>query len=614
MKSRILIKNHQQETRLITKRSIILLLMMIFFTLILILRLVYLQLYKHNLYTTLATQNWLDLVPIEPSRGLIYDRNGVLLAENVPTFSLDITPIKVKDMDATIKKLNEIIPLTTAELSQFQKQLKQRRRFEEIPIKLRLTEENVTRFAENQYKFPGIAINARLIRHYPFDSHFSHVLGYVGRINQQEMAEIDPINYSASHYIGKSGIEKYYEEDLHGVVGYKEVENDATGKSVRILKSTTGTPGKNIYLTIDASLQLVAEQALGGKRGAIIALDPRNGQILAMVSMPSFDPNAFVLGISQTDYQALQQSKDRPLYNRALRGLYPPASTIKPYLALAALQYGIINPEENFYDPGWYQIRNNSHIFHDWKKRGHGVVDLTSAISQSCDVYFWELGMKLGIKRITNFLSQFGYGNITGIDLDDELSGTLASPEWKEKAKGAKWYEGDTVNASIGQGYMQATPLQLVSAVASIANRGKRFIPYLFLGEQLPNKPLVLQQPIALEPIKLRDDDIWETIIDGMQEVVTHGTAKTYGKKHTYTIAAKTGTAQVISKRGNPDEEDNQDNLPEKFRDHHFFVAFAPIENPEIALVVITENSNAAIPAAKSVLDHYLERIKQSVN
>lgn len=614
MKSRILIKNHYHEVRLITKRSIILLGIMLFFVSLLITRLIYLQLYKHDLYTTLSTQNWLDLVPIEPSRGLIFDRNGVLLAENIPIFSLDVTPVKVKNMKLTIEQLQKLIPISNNELTQFQKQLKQRRRFEEIPIKLRLTEEDVSKFAENQYQFPGVTINARLIRHYPHNANFSHVLGYVGRINTQEMAEIDQVNYSASHYIGKSGIEKYYEEELHGDVGYKEVENDASGKSIRILKSTKGKPGKNLRLTIDAKLQFAAEEALKGHRGALIAIEPSTGQVLAMASIPGYDPNAFVVGISQADYQVLQQSKDRPLYNRALRGLYAPASTIKPYLALAGLQHGVIHPEDVIYDKGWYQIRNNSHIFHDWKKRGHGIVDLNRAIAHSCDIYFYELGMKLGIKRMSTFLSQFGFGSLTGIDLDDELSGILASPEWKQRVKGTRWYEGDTVNSSIGQGYMQATPLQLAVAVSTMANRGKRFIPYLLLSEEEPNQSSVLQQPIALDPIKLRDDEIWETVIDGMQDVVLQGTGRPYGKRHTYTIAAKTGTAQVVSKRGNPNEEDHQENLPEKWRDHHFFIAFAPVDDPKIAIAVVSENSSLAIETGRVVIEQYLGGAKKSVH
>jgi len=616
MKTRNLIKNHFQEVKLITKRSIIILFIMLLLVCLLITRLIYLQLYKHNVYTTLATKNWLDLVPVEPSRGLIFDRRGVLLAENMPIFSLDVTPIKIKNLPETIQKLKRFIPLSNNELAQFQKQLKTRRRFEEIPIKLRLTEEHVSRFAENQYQFPGVTINARLIRHYPYGIHASHLLGYVGRINAQELTEIDSINYSASHYIGKSGIEKHYEEELHGIVGYKEVENDASGKAIRILKSTNGTPGKNVYLTIDMSLQMVAEQSLEGHRGALVAIEPKTGQILAMASVPGFDPNIFVVGISQTDYQALQQSKDKPLYNRALRGLYPPASTIKPYLALAALHYNIIDPDDTIYDQGWYQIRSNSHVFHDWEKRGHGVVDLNSAITRSCDIYFYQLGMKLGIKRISTFLSQFGFGSATGIDLDDELTGILPSPEWKLRAKGVKWYEGDTVNASIGQGYMQATPLQLASAIATIANRGKRFIPYLLLAEQLPNKPLLFQQAIQLDAVKLRDEQIWDTIIDSMQEVVAspYGTAyRPYGKKHQYSIAAKTGTAQVVSKRGNPNEKDIQESLPEKWRDHHFFVAFAPVDNPKIAIAVISENSYVAIEAGRAVIDRYLGN-KKNVN
>lgn len=610
MRKRIPIKNHQQEIQLITHRSLLALFFIVLFIILLVVRLSYLQLYKHDVYTTLSTNNWLDLVPIEPTRGLVYDRNGVLLAENIPIFSLDLIPNEIPNLSATVKALGKLVELSENDLNQFQKQLKQHRRFEGIPLKLRLNEQEVARFTENQHRFPGVQIKARLLRHYPFSESFSHVLGYVGRINAQELTEIDQVNYSASQYIGKLGIEKYYEEELHGKVGYQQVENDASGKSIRILKDIKGIPGKNIHLTLDSNVQLIAEKAMENYRGAVVVIQPATGQVLALVSKPGYDPNVFVQGISQKDYQSLQQSPNKPLYNRALRGLYPLASTIKPYMALQGLDSQVVSPDFTVFDPGWWELPNNGHVFHDWQHHGHGTVNLFKAIVGSCDTYFYELASKLGINRMANILTQFGFGELTGIDLDDEVPGVVASPEWKRKVKGMHWYLGDTIISGIGQGYMQATPLQLAYAVATLANRGQRFMPYLLLHEQLPGSAIVPQAPTPLDPVKLQDPNTWEYVIHAMQAVVDtpQGTAYRFGHDRTYTIAAKTGTAQVVAKRGDPDETDKQESLPERFRDHHLFIAFAPADNPQIALAIITENSNRSIETARAIFDYYLGR------
>ncbi len=607
MQKRIPIKNHREEIQLTAQRSILGLIFICLLIFLLILRLAYLQIYKHDMYSTQSTKNWLDLVPVEPTRGLIYDRNGILLAENIPVFSLDVIPYQVQDLSKSINALKKIVALSDSDIHQFHRQLKQHRRFDEIPLKLRLTEDEVARFTENQYHFPGIIIKARLMRHYPFKEYFSHVLGYVGRISTKELDEIDAINYSASNYIGKSGIEKYYEEELHGNVGYEEAENDASGKPIRILKEIKSHPGKNIYLTLDSHLQYVAEKALAGHRGAIVILQPQTGQVLAMVSQPNYDPNLFVLGINRKDYQALNESKERPLFNRALRGLYPFASTIKPYFALQALDTQVITPNFSIFDPGWFQLPNYSRFFHDSSRHGHGTVNLNKAILASCDIYFYTLANKMGIHSMDDILTRFGFGSVTGIDLDDELSGVVASPEWKRKTKGTSWYEGDTIISGIGQGYMQTTPLQLATAVAALANRGQRFIPSLLLGEQIPGRNYQPQTPVPLPPIVLQDKKNWEIVIDAMQDVVNspQGTARSYGHGHTYTIAAKTGTGQVASRR-NPDEQDKQEALPEKLRDHHLFIAFAPVDNPKIALAIVTENSYATIDAARMIFDYYL--------
>lgn len=579
---------------------------------VLILRLANLQINKHDLYTTLATNNWLDLVPVEPTRGLIYDRHGILLADNVPVFSLDVIPYDVHDMTQTLADLKKIVSLTDEDIAQFQKQLHQHRRFDDIPLKLKLTEEEVGRFSEYQYQFPGVMIKARLIRRYPFGESFSHVIGYVGRINTRELQEIDQSNYSASHYIGKIGIEKYYEDELHGKVGYEQVENDASGKPLRTLKEIKSTPGKNIYLTIDSGLQLEAEKSLQGHRGAIVAIEPETGQVLAMVSQPGFNPNLFVTGISHQDYEELSQSEDRPLFDRALRGLYPLASTIKPFLALEGLESGTITPEFSIYDEGEFELSNGSHTYHDWTPYGHGRVNIDKAIAVSCDTFFYYLGSKLGIHRIDNILSQFGFGALTGIDLDDEIPGVLSSPEWKMRTKGVRWYEGDTIISSIGQGYMQTTPLQLASATATLATRGKRFMPYVLLGEQMPGKDYIPQPVIHLEDINI-SQDTWDTVVDALEDVVKEGTAKSFGRQHNYTIAAKTGTAQIVAKRTNPNEADKQEELPERLRDHHLFIAYAPVEHPQIAVAVITENSNSTIEVTRNMFNYYLGK-QQNAN
>lgn len=608
MRKRIPVKNHYQEIQLTASRSLAAMIVIAILVVLLIFRLYWLQLYKNDLYTTLSNNNWLDLVPTEPTRGLIYDRHGVLLAENIPVFSLDIIPFEVPDLNATLNGLTKIIDVSENDVVQFRKQLKQHRRFDNIPLKIRLNETDLARFSENQHRFPGVAINARLMRHYPFNESFSHVIGYVGRINLKELNEIDATNYSASHYIGKLGIEKRYEDDLHGDVGYQQVENDASGKNIRILKEIKGTPGKNIYLTLDSGLQFVAETMMKEHRGAVVAIDPENGDILAMISEPGYDPNQFVLGISQKDFQALQESTDRPLYNRALRGTYPPGSTIKPFLALQGLEGGFVNDDFTIYDPGWFEIPNSAHRYHDSKPGGHGSVNLNTAITASCDIYFYKLAERMGISNMDKMLNQFGYGQLTNVDLDHELPGVLASPEWKRKTKGAHWYPGDTINAGIGQGYMQVTPMQLAAATATLANRGHKVVPHLLLGEQIPGHKYERYEPVHGDNIELHDSQNWERVINAMQNVVMspHGTANKYGKAHQYTIAAKTGTAQVIAKKTNTDKKDNQSGWAEKFRDHHLFIAFAPADKPRIAIAVVTENSYFTIETARAIFDYYL--------
>jgi penicillin-binding protein 2 len=611
MQRRIAIKNHLAEIQLTTQRSIVALVVMIVLVILLIVRLGFLQLAKHDLYTTLSKKNWLDLVPIEPTRGLIYDRNGVLLADNIPVFSLDIIPDKITNLPQTLAYISKIIPLSDTEIAQFQKELKQKRRFDEIPLKLRLTEMQVARFSENQYRFPGVLIKARLMRNYPLHEMLSHILGYVARINLDELDDIDSANYSASNYIGKLGIEKFYETELHGTVGYEQAENDASGEPLRIIKRINPIPGKNLYLTIDSNLQMVAEQALAGLRGAVVVIQPSTGQILAIASEPSYDPNLFVAGISNADFQALQQSKDRPLYNRALRGLYPFGSTIKPFIALEGLDSDTIDTKTTIFDTGRYKIPGTDRILHDWWHQGHGTVNVYRAIVSSCDTFFWELAHKMGMKRIDDILNRFGFGQLTGIDIEEELPGVVPSPQWKRHAKGAGWYEGDTMNTVIGQGFLQVTPLQLAVGVATLANRGVRMTPHLLLSEQLPGKTSTPYQSKPLPPLTLNNKNNWEVVINGMQGVITspQGTgALHFGKNVPYTVAAKTGTAQnfSIKHRNSRDEAASQESLPEQLRDHSLFMAFAPVDQPEIAIAVIIENSSLSGTVARKILDYYL--------
>jgi penicillin-binding protein 2 len=611
-KPSIVIKNHLGEVQLIAHRAIAALAIITILIAILVSRLAYLQLEKNDLYTTLSKKNSLDLIPLEPIRGLIYDRHGVLLADNIPVFSLDLIPYKVENISQTLTEINKIIPLSQAEITQFKKQLKDHHRFDEIPLKLRLSEQELALFYENQYRFPGVVVKTRLIRYYPYAKTLSHLLGYVGRINANELRDIDLVSYSASNYIGKLGIEKSYEEELHGKVGSRQVENDASGEPIRTLHETAPIAGENLYLTIDINLQLAAEQALEGHRGAIVAIQPATGQILAMVSAPSFDPNIFVAGINYQDYETLQNSIDKPMYNRAIRGSYPIASTIKPYIALQGLNTGVVTPNDTIDDPGWYQLKNSEHIFHDWQHHGHGIVNLSRAITSSCDTYFFDLAFKLGIQRIDDILTQFGFGEATSIDINDELPGVVASPTWKLATKGVSWYPGDTLNSGIGQGYMQATPLQLAAAIATMANRGARFLPYLVFGEQELGKPVLLQPPTPLNPVVLNDKKYWDFVISAMQNVVStpQGTAHSFGDNLAYTAAAKTGTAQVYSKNYKTSETDhNQLNIPERLRDHSLFVVFAPVDNPKIAVAVIVENGpHQAVSVARKVVDYYLTK------
>jgi penicillin-binding protein 2 len=591
------LKDYLYENLLFARRLFCLLSLVVLASLVIIIRLSYLQIIEHKRYTTLSQQNLLNIVPIEPNRGLIYDRHGVLLAENVPVFNLEITPGQVPDLNQTLTALTKLLQISDDEIERFQQIMRQHRRYESIPLRIKLPEEEVARFYVNQYRFPGVAIKARLIRHYPLGSTVAHVLGYVGRLNTEELKTVDDINYQATNHIGKIGIEHSFETRLHGKIGYQEVEIDASGRIIRTLKRHAPVAGDNLYLSIDSGLSAIVEKAMAPYRGAVVAIDPRTGEVLTIVSSPSYDPNPFVVGISNQAFNTLQNARNKPLYNRALHGQYPPGSTIKPFLALGSLALHMNTADRKIWDPGWYRLPDSTHIYHDWLSTGHGWIDLTHAIIDSCDTYFFDLAARLGITNIHTILDSFGFGQRTGIELSEERPGILPSPEWKLSARQHPWYPGDTLITGIGQGYMLATPLQLAAATAMLATHGRLMQPTVLLN---PDKP----QPIHILDLK---PSTWQIVIDAMRQVIDdpQGTGRRFGRDAPYRTAAKTGTSQVISKRI------NNNLLPENLRDHSLFIAFAPIEQPTIALAVIIENDPIAPVISRQILDAYLLKEKE---
>jgi len=572
-------------------------------------RMVQLQIVDHQHFTTLSRENRVKVVPLPPTRGLIYDRNGVLLARNRPAYSLEITPEQVEDLDRTVADLAQVIAIDEEDLERFWQLKKRKRRFDSVPIRVNLSQDETAQFAVHRHRFPGVDIKAQLLRHYPHDIKTNHVLGYVGRVSQRDVEQIDGSNYSGTSHIGKNGVEKTYESALHGVVGLEQIEVNAAGRRVRTLAQTPPEPGVDAHLHLDIGLQEVALRALAGNNGAIVAINPKDGGVLAFVSQPGFNPNLFVEGISTKDYKALQADENRPLYNRALRGQYPPGSTVKPFIGLAGLELGQISYDSSTYCPGFFRLPGNTHRYRDWKKVGHGPMVLDSAIVQSCDVFFYRLSYELGVDRLHGYLSQFGFGGRTGIDLTGESTGLLPSRDWKRRARRQPWYPGETLIMGIGQGYFLTTPLQLAAATAAIANRGVFFTPRVVdylrsrdTGELTPIPPNARQVSIARE-------QNWTDVRDGMRHVVEHprGTAKRIRSEH-FSIAGKTGTAQVFTVA--QDEEYDEEGLAKKLRDHALFVAYAPAEDPQIAVAVVVENGGhggaVAAPIARQIMDAYL--------
>jgi len=580
---------------------------------LLIARFVHLQVVQHDYYTTRAEDNRISLVPIVPNRGVIVDRHGTVLARNYSAFTLEITPSKVDDLDATIEGLGTVIEVLPKDRKRFRKLLEESKTFESLPIRSRLSEEEVARFAANRYRFPGVEVKARLFRQYPLGPIAAHAIGYISRINKRDLEVIEEseatANYKGTDHIGKTGLEQRYEFHLHGETGYEQVEIDAGGRAIRNLSRTAPVQGNNLTLTLDTRLQEMAEKAFGDRRGALVAIEPATGGILALVSTPTFDPNLFIDGIRTDDWDLLNNSPDKPLLNRALNGAYPPGSTFKPFMALAALETGKRTAGQTISDPGFFNF--GGHQFRDDKKGGHGSVDMYKSIVQSCDTYYYMLANDMGIDSIARFMGQLGFGQRTGVDIDGESEGVLPSPEWKKRRfrrpEQQKWFAGETISIGIGQGYNAYTPIQLAQAMAAVANDGVMFRPHLVkyitdsrTGEQTMIEP----EPLRILPWKRQNI---ETIKRAMIGVNTQGTGARAFAGAGYVSAGKTGTAQVFSLKG---ADYRSSSVKKELRDHALFIAFAPADQPRIALAVLVENggfgAQSAAPIARMVFDYYL--------
>ena len=607
MSQPIRLKDHEKDARLVRSRVVVGAIVVVALICALIARLYYLQVVQYEYHSTLSENNRVHVRPLPPPRGLIFDRNGVVIADNRPSFSLSMTRERSKGWQQELDLVVEILGLTPEDRALFEKRMKQGRRpFEAVPILFELNEEQIARIAVNQFRLPGLEVEAQLVRHYPQGAHFAHSVGYMGRINEKELKTLDPVSYSGTHHIGKTGIERFYEAELHGQVGYEEVETNARGRVLRVLKRTDPIPGKDIVLSLDIKLQEAAEEALAGRRGAVVALNPMTGEVLAMVSQPSFDPNLFVTGISFKAYAELRDSIDRPLFNRILRGLYPPGSTIKPAVAIAGLDSGVITGSSRVYDPGYYQLPNYDHKYRNWNRSGDGYVDLDTAIMRSNDTYFYDLASKLGIDRMHDYMAMFGLGQKVSLDMFEESSGLMPSREWKRSTRRQAWFPGETVILGIGQGYMQVTPLQLAQATALIANKGVWNRPHL--AKTIDGTPPADDNPIA--NIVLRDPRDWEQVNHAMQLVMhdPRGIARAAAQGAQYRIAGKSGTAQVVAiKQG---ERYNRLKTAERNRDNALFVGFAPAEDPQIVISVMIENGEAggrvAGPVVRKVMDAWL--------
>jgi penicillin-binding protein 2 len=607
------LKNLESERSEFRRRAAIAgLFVLLLFTLLLA-RFIFLQVMKHEYYYTQAEANRISLVPIVPNRGLILDRHGTVLAHNFTAYTLEIDPRVVRDLDATIEALSQLIEIAPKDRRRFKRLMDESRKLGAIPIRTRLSEEEIARFAANRYRFPGVEINARLFRRYPNGTLASHVVGYIGRINQKDMETLEAdgrlSNYRGSEHIGKTGLEQMYERELHGTTGLEQVEVDSGGRAVRTLARTPPVSGNNLQLHLDLRLQEAAETAFGGRRGALVAIDPNTGGVLAFVSRPGFDPNLFIDGIDPPTWNELNTHPDRPMVNRALSGQYPPGSTYKPFMALAALELGKRTPQYAISDAGFFTLPGNSHQYRDWKVGGHGSVNLHQSIVISCDTYYYQLAFDLGIDTISNFMRQFGFGARTGLDLEGESIGINPSQEWKQRRFRQKWYVGDTISIGIGQGYNVTTLLQLANATAIIANRGTVWRPHLV--NTIQDATSRAQRAVLAEPLRRIDfkRENWAVVQAAMVGVTSPGgTGHRAFADAKYIVGGKTGTSQVVAiKQG---QRYDASRLDERHRDHALFTAYAPAENPTIALAVLVENAGGggahAAPLARTVIDFFL--------
>ncbi len=575
----------------------------------LVVRYSYLQVQRHDEFALRSENNRVKPRAIPPARGLIFDRNGVLLADNVPAFRLDVVPEQVPDMKAMLSDIRDVIPLGDDDIEAFRKQLKQNRRFDSVPLKLHLTEDEIARFAINRWRFPGLDVVPYLTRRYPYGPLFAHLIGYVGRIDADDLNRLDPDRYKGTSHVGRSGLERSYEDMLHGEPGYELVEVNADGRVQRVLETHAPKPGKNLYLSIDVKVQKAATDAFEGRPGSAVALDPRNGQVLAMVSVPSFDPNLFVNGISKADYTAYTTAEDQPLLNRALKSAYPPGSTVKPFLALGGLEYGIRRPEDTVLSTGEFCIPGQQRCYRDDKRGGDGTVNMVRAIQLSTNTYFYKLALDLGIDRLSTWMGSLGFGRKTGIDLLGEAEGILPSREWKATRSKYGWFPGETILAGIGQGYWNVTTLQLAHATATFAGHGTPYAPRLVMATSaVKEQPVPLPNPPS-GPVLIHKENYWNVVNQGMEAVITGGTARGQFTGFPYVVAGKSGTAERFSRRTN-DYDSNKNTAYLATRHRAWFIGYTPTDAPRIAVAAMLEQgawgAQDAGPIVRKIMEAWL--------